>query len=175
MIKTLGEIAENYKKENATLKKQIAETRYLNRDKVEKILSPYTKQDNVGEYFWSFNEEDMENFITAICTLVIPEIDKDKIAETKTLDKEEVGKILSNIPYLKMNLNLNLISDFMEFRDLAVDEICKLAIRKIDKEEIIAVIDFWVYELSRTYTDFDLIEPYDVNKLANEIVKKLEV
>ncbi|MFA5151482.1 MAG: hypothetical protein WC554_02865 [Clostridia bacterium] len=105
MIKTLGEIAENYKKENADLKQQIlvkdntiaglekllssaAETKYLNRDEIEKIIrnkNPYP--DYLERHHCTDGSEEMdwhdrnERLITAICNLAIPEIDKDKIIE----------------------------------------------------------------------------------------------
>lgn len=91
-----------------------------------------------------------------------------QLKEIRTLNKGEVRKIINKITLSQNEYHHSLAKAF------AITEICKLAIPKIDKEKIIAAIDRWVFGLSETYTDFDLIEPYDVNKLANEIVRKLE-
>ncbi len=99
---------------------------------------------------------------------------KNQIEETRTLNKDEVKKKILSYLCKGCSGGAEMIAMSSYDLDDLVDEICKLAIPKIDKEKIIAAIDRWVFELSETYTDFDLIEPYDVNKLANEIVRKLE-
>ncbi len=101
-----------------------------------------------------------------------------QLKEIRTLNRDEVEKKILSYLCKGCSGGAEMIAmssyDLDNDLDNLVDEICKLGIPKIDKEKIIAAIDRWVFELSKTYTDFDLIEPYDVNKLANEIVRKLE-
>jgi len=97
-----------------------------------------------------------------------------QLKEIRYLSEDEVEKQFLRFSYYFPERGCNGVYE-IEGQGLwnFISELCKLAIPKIDREKVIAAIDCWLYDLGETYIDFDLVEPTDINKLANEIIKEI--